>query len=88
MQEHGNGRFHRFVTMSDNCDVDVISEVTKQTLASHKRNLQEKAARRLGGVHGHVVHFAEPHYLLTPEQYSGTSNSTEDSSKGTASNTR
>jgi hypothetical protein len=58
------GRYHRFVTLSDHCEVDIVSEVTKNAL-------EAGAARRLGGVrHGHsVVHFTEPHYLFTPDQW-------------------
>ena len=66
-----NGRFNRYVTLSDDCKVDAVSELTKNTLATHNPNLHGHAARKLGGVHGHVVHFAEPHYLLTPDQYNG-----------------
>lgn len=62
---------HRFVTVSDHCRPDVVSEVTKNSLPSHKpKGLHGKVARTLGGVHGPIVHFtAEPHYLLTPRQY-------------------
>jgi hypothetical protein len=78
VQENGNGRFHRFVTLSDDCEADFVSEVAKGFLPTHKGNLRGRAARRLGGVHGHVVHFADPHYLLTPDQYSSNiGNSTE-----------
>jgi hypothetical protein len=69
VQENGSGRFNRFVTLSDDCEADFVSEVTKGLLPSRKGNLRGRAARRLGGVHGHVVHFADPHYVLTPEQY-------------------
>jgi hypothetical protein len=72
VEERGNGRFHRFVTLSDDCEVDAVSEVAKRTLTSHSTTLRGRAARRLGGVHGHIVHFAEPHYLLTPDQYAET----------------
>mmetsp|Transcript_13366 Transcript_13366/g.32167 ORF Transcript_13366/g.32167 Transcript_13366/m.32167 type:complete len:565 (+) Transcript_13366:229-1923(+) len=70
----GHGRYHRFVTLSDTCKVDMISEVAKTTLAAHKTNLHGRSARKLGGVHGHVSHFAEPHYLLTPIQLDATNN--------------
>ncbi len=62
---------HRFVTVSDNCLPDVISEVAKKSLPSHKLvGFHGKVARKLGGVSGHIVHFtAEPHYLLTPQQF-------------------
>lgn len=72
-----NGRYHRFVTVSDDCRPDVVSEVTKQSLPSHQRKgLHGKVARRLGGVHGSVVHVIfEPHYLLTPQQVNKTSSS-------------
>ena len=52
----GNGRFNRFVTLSNRCKVDAIVDVTKAALSERKK---------LGGVHGSVVHFAEPRYLLT-----------------------
>ena len=87
VKENGNGHFHRFVTLSDDCKVDVVSEVTKNTLASHKENTHGRAARRFGGVHGHVVHFAEPHYLLTPSQIAMSSVNNSDYDKG-ASSTR
>ena len=69
LQEHGKRRFHRFVTLSDDCRVDFVSTVTERALPAHKRNLRGKAARALGGVRGSVVHFAKPHYLLTPHQF-------------------
>ncbi|GKY96676.1 hypothetical protein MPSEU_000627200 [Mayamaea pseudoterrestris] len=64
-------RYHRFVTLSDQCQGDFVAEVTKNALPSHQRNLRGRAARKLGGVRGHVVHFDvnKPHYLLTPEQW-------------------
>jgi len=64
-----NGRFHRFVTLSNDCKVDIVSEVTKRALAAHKSNFRGTVSRRLGGVKGYVVHLADPHYLLTPHQY-------------------
>jgi len=79
----GNGRFHRFVTLSDSCKVDAVSEVAKRTLASHKTSFQGKAARKFGGVHGHVIHFAEPHYLLTPMQYDSTKTISNDTKVST-----
>ncbi len=57
----GNGRFNRFVTLSNRCKVDAIVDVTKVALSERKK---------LGGVHGSVVHFAEPRYLLTDAQSS------------------
>jgi len=57
----GNGRFNRFVTLSNRCKVDAIVDVTKAALSERKK---------LGGVHGSVVHFAEPRYLLTDAQSS------------------
>ncbi|KAL3938920.1 MAG: hypothetical protein SGBAC_006263 [Bacillariaceae sp.] len=80
----GHGRYHRFVTLSDTCKADMISEVAKTTLASHKTNLHGRSARKWGGVHGHVSHFTEPHYLLTPIQLK-TSNNTPALKTGTHS---
>jgi hypothetical protein len=77
LKKRGNGRFHRFVTLSDDCKVDVVAEVAKNALAAHKRNFHGRSARRLGGVHGHVLHFAEPHYLLTPDQFGVVSDGIE-----------
>lgn len=57
----GNGRFNRFVTLSNRCKVDAIVDVTKVALSERKK---------WGGVHGSVVHFAEPRYLLTDAQSS------------------
>ena len=64
-------RYHRFITLSDKCEQDFVTEVTKNALPSHQMNLRGKAARKLGGVRGHVTHFdvAKPHYVLTPEQW-------------------
>jgi len=73
----GYGRCHRFVTLSDTCKVDMVSEVAKSTLAAHKTNFHGRFGRRVGGVHGHVAHFAEPHYLLTPTQIEATYNTSE-----------
>jgi hypothetical protein len=77
LKQRGNGRFHRFVTLSDDCKVDVVAEVAKNALAAHKGNFHGRSARRLGGVHGHVSHFAEPHYLLTPDQFGMVSDGNE-----------
>ena len=73
--------------LQDACKVDAISEVAKNTLASHKQNLHGHSARKLGGVHGHVIHFAEPHYLLTPDQYNKNETSNETSKKKAATTT-
>ena len=70
-------RIHRYVTTSDKCKVDAVSEVAKNTLPSHKENLHGKfIGRKLGGVHGQVVHLGEPIYLLTPEQYNNNKHNT------------
>jgi len=61
-------RFHRFVTLSDKCKVDFISTFSARALPSHKRNIRGHVARRLGGVRGNIVHFADPHYL-SPSDY-------------------
>ena len=60
---------HRFVTLSDQCHEDIVSNVAQRALAPKQRNLWGKAFRKLGGVRGSVVHFNEPHYLLTPQQF-------------------
>jgi len=62
--KNNNGRFRRYVTISDDCNVDFVSSVAERTVRALRRG-----ARRIGGVHGEVVHFSEPHYILTPEQY-------------------
>ncbi|CAB9512013.1 expressed unknown protein [Seminavis robusta] len=69
--QKGGSRFHRFVTVSDDCKVDFVSTVAQSLLAPHnERNIHGKTARRLGGILGsRVVHLTEPHYLLTPDQY-------------------
>jgi hypothetical protein len=72
LQETGKRRFHRFVTLSDDCKVDFVSTVTERALPAHKRNLRGMAARTLGGVRGSVVHLATPHYLFTPYQYNAS----------------
>ena len=59
----GNGHFNRFVTLSRRCEVDVIVDATKIALSER---------RKLGGVHGSVVHFAEPFYLFTDAQSSAS----------------
>lgn len=70
-------KYHRYVTISNKCQVDLISQVAKNTLPSHKENLHGKSARALGGVRGNLIHFVEPHYLLTPEQYDSASSSSK-----------
>jgi hypothetical protein len=63
------GRLHRYVTLSDACEVDAVSEVAKRTLPAHEpKGIRRLLARSLGGVHDHIVHVVEPHYLLTPQQ--------------------
>jgi hypothetical protein len=69
---NGNGRFHRYITMSDKCKPDVVSVATGQALNTRKKNFHGRAAHRLGGVHGDVVHLADPKFLLTPDQYSNS----------------
>jgi hypothetical protein len=98
-----HGKFHRFVTLSDSCQEDIVSTVTQQALAPQERDIRGLAARRVGGVRGSVVHLAKPHYLVTPEQYhssatttaatieeegSSGSNSTAKSSSSSSSSTR
>ena len=83
LHEHGKRRFHRFVTLSDDCKVDFVSTVTKRALPAHRRNLRGKAARALGGVRGSVIHLAKPHYLFTPYQYTANG---QDHANGTVSN--
>ena len=69
------GRFHRYVTLSDTCEVDFVSTVTEKALPSHIPNLRGRAARHLGGLKGNAVHFADPHYLLTLDQHDTTDSS-------------
>ena len=61
LQKFLKGRFNRFVTLTNRCKVDAIVDATKIALSERKK---------LGGVHGSVVHFAEPRYLLTDVQSS------------------
>jgi hypothetical protein len=71
VQKRGNnGRYHRYVTLSDRCKLDIVSTITASALPAHRKNFRGTLARRLGGLRGAIVHFAEPHYLLTPGQYS------------------
>lgn len=72
-QKHG--RFHRFVTMSDKCEADLVSTLVEKALPFHRRNLRGRAARRLGGARHAAVHFADPHFLLTPHQFDNGANS-------------
>lgn len=78
VHNNGNGRFHRFVTLSDDCQVDFVSTVTERALPAHQQNIRGKAARKLGGVRGNVVHLAKPHYLLTPEQFNSSNTDVDD----------
>lgn len=59
---------HRFVTISDQCHEDIVSNVAQRALAPKRRNIFGKTFRKLGGVRGSVVHFNEPYYLMTPQQ--------------------
>ena len=61
--------FHRFVTLSDNCEADLVANVAAQTLTPMVQNVHGKAARRLGGIRNQVVHLGDPYYLLTPDQH-------------------
>lgn len=67
-------RYYRFLSLSDVCETDFVAEVTQKALPAHQMNLRGTAARKLGGVHGSVIHFdaTDPHYVLTPEQWSNT----------------
>jgi hypothetical protein len=52
--------------------VDFVSTVAQNLLSpENDQNIHGKTARKLGGIlkGGSVVHLAEPHYLLTPDQY-------------------
>jgi len=66
---------HRFVTVSDDCEVDFVSTLAQKTLApDNEQNIHGKTARKLGGIRGNsVVHLVDPHYLLTPDQYNAIS---------------
>eukprot|EP00547_Thalassionema_nitzschioides_P014567 CAMPEP_0194253708 /NCGR_PEP_ID=MMETSP0158-20130606/30448_1 /TAXON_ID=33649 /ORGANISM="Thalassionema nitzschioides, Strain L26-B" /LENGTH=396 /DNA_ID=CAMNT_0038991493 /DNA_START=492 /DNA_END=1679 /DNA_ORIENTATION=- len=82
--------FHRFVTFSDKCQVDLVSVVTERALSptstrKNRKTLRGSASRRLGGVRGNVTHFAEPHYLLTPYQVGDNNNKTTTASSTTQS---
>lgn len=58
--------------VSDDCKVDFISTIAQSLLSpENDGNIHGKTARKLGGIlkGGSVVHLAEPHYLLTPDQY-------------------
>ena len=61
-------RFHRFVTLSDDCEVDFVSTVTERALPSRRRGFRGRFARRLGGLKGAPVHFTDPHYVITSDQ--------------------
>eukprot|EP00978_Attheya_sp_CCMP212_P028958 scaffold101295_cov58-Attheya_sp.AAC.4 len=79
--QFGKGkRFHRFVTLSDNCEMDFVSTVAARALPSHKQSLRGYVARTLGGAGGDIVHLADPYYLLPPEPFDETG---ESSSKST-----
>lgn len=82
--------FHRFVTFSDKCHVDLVSVVTEKALSPKSANKKRKtlrgsASRLLGGVRGNVTHFAEPHYLFTPQQAGVNDDTTKASSSTTQS---
>ena len=88
---HSNGRHHRFVTLSDDCQLDFVATVAGKALPSHSRKLRGHVARKLGGMRGGAAHFADPHYLFTPEQYHGDANLSKNSSargKAETTNTR
>jgi len=70
------GRYHRFVTLSNDCRVDAVSEFSARTLTPSKQNLRGRTFRKLGGAHGDIVHLAEPHLLLTSEQCHGATSTT------------
>ena len=61
--------FHRFVTLSDRCEADVVATVAQQTLSPFVQGVRAKAARRIGGIRNEVVHLGDPYYLLTPNQH-------------------
>jgi hypothetical protein len=43
----------------------------ERIVSENEANIHGKTARKLGGIlqGGSIVHFAEPHYLLTPDQF-------------------
>ena len=66
-----HGRYHRYVTVSDRCQIDLVSTITSSALPAHRpQTWWGRLARRMGGLRGAIVHLAEPHILLTPEQAS------------------
>jgi len=88
-----NGRFHRFVTLSDECKVDFVATVASRALPSHSRKFRGHLARTLGGLRGGAVHFSDPHYLFTPDQYGDTddlsnNNNSSNRKAGATTNTR
>ena len=76
LQKRASSRFHRFVTLSDDCEVDFVAAVTERALPTHQPDLRGKVARKFGGVRGSVVHLAPPTYILTPDQYSASNGTT------------
>lgn len=74
-----SGRFHRFVTLTDDCKADFVANVASRALPSHhKRTLGGRVARRLGGVKGNISHVATPHYLLPPRRLDESSRNATD----------
>ena len=67
----GGGHYHRYVTLSDQCQYDLVVTIAGRALP-HSTSKRGRILRRLGGLRGTVVHLAEPHVLLTPEQVSAT----------------
>ena len=64
-----HGRYHRYVTVSDRCQIDLVATITASALPVHRpKTWLGSLARRMGGLRGAIVHLAEPHVLLTPEQ--------------------
>jgi Lipase (class 3) len=111
--DNGNGRLHRFVTLTNDCEMDFVSTIASQALspdahtsvaekeAIHRQDPQQQRqqkdnhskkdlrailARRLGGVHGSLVHVAEPYYLLPPSRRQQRQLSTTNPTTATATN--
>jgi Lipase (class 3) len=62
-------QFHRFVTLSDACQIDLVSNITARALPVEEQNLRGKAARKLGGLRGKAAHLSDAHYLFPIHHY-------------------
>lgn len=79
----GSGAFHRFVTLSEDCEEDFITTMAARILSPHDR-VRGWVTQLLGGTKGSVAHAADPLYIFPVDKVKKESGNTTDISSPAA----